>query len=213
MTASGGAFRDYDSDRLSSVKASDALKHPNWNMGAKITVDCATMVNKAFEVIEAKWLYKCALDKIDVIIHRESIIHSMVEFCDGATIAQLSYPTMELPIHLALTYPNRLISNVKGLNFAKLGKLTFEELDEKKYPCFNTVLSCAKKGGIYTALVNGANDMAVEMFLKDKIAYGDIYKALNAVIDGYDLNFKTDLEGLILANDYAKSKVKEMFGD
>ena len=213
LTASGGAFRDYSSEELKFVKASDALKHPNWNMGAKITIDCATMVNKAFEVIEAKWLYKCDLNKIDVIIHRESIIHSMVELNDGATIAQMSYPTMELPIQLALTYPKRLNCEVNGLNFAKLGKLTFEELDKVKYPCFSTVIECAKKGGIYTALINGANDVAVDMFLNNKISYSDIYKALNSVLDDYNKDFTTDLEGLILANEYAKNKVRKLFGD
>ena len=158
LTASGGAFRDKTAEELKSVTAADALKHPNWTMGAKITVDCATLVNKAFEVIEAKWLYNAPFDKIDVIIHRESIIHSLVEYNDGSTIAQMSYPTMELPIQIALCYPERLNPVVESLNFAKLGKLTFDELDEKKFPAFREVVNAGKKGGAYPAVANGAND-------------------------------------------------------
>jgi hypothetical protein len=134
LTASGGAFRDLNKDQLKSVTAKDALKHPNWNMGAKITVDCATLVNKAFEVIEAKWLYNTDFDKINVIIHRESIIHSTVELLDSSVIAQLSYPTMEIPIELALNYPDRIYSGMKSLDFFELKSLTFEKEDAQSDP-------------------------------------------------------------------------------
>ncbi|MBR1983890.1 MAG: 1-deoxy-D-xylulose-5-phosphate reductoisomerase [Clostridia bacterium] len=212
LTASGGAFRDYDVEELQNVTAKDALKHPNWLMGSKITVDCATMVNKAFEVIEAKWLYNTNFDKIDVIIHRQSIIHSMVEFIDSSVIAQLSNPSMELPIQIALSYPNRFTSSVKPLDFVALKTLSFEEVDNAKYPCFNLVKECAKKGGIYTALINGANDTAVDLFLKDKIKYGDIYKALDLAVSSYGGNFDGTFESLKTANDYAVNLIKTKFG-
>lgn len=212
LTASGGAFRDKTEEELKSLKAADALKHPNWNMGAKITVDCATLVNKAFEVIEAKWLYNTSFSKVDVIIHRESIIHSMVEFADSCTIAQLSYPTMELPISLALTYPERFDQKIDSLNFAKIGKLTFEELNRKKFPCFDLVVNAAKKGGVYPALVNGANDAAVKLFLEDKITFNDIYRSLSSVLDGYYGNYDGTQACLYEANAYARRKVKSLFG-
>lgn len=212
LTASGGAFRDLSPKETINLTAKDALKHPNWAMGAKITVDCATMVNKAFEVAEAKWLYNTDISNIDVIIHRESIIHSMVEFNDGSTIAQMSYPTMELPIQLALSYPERFNLGLKSLDFASIGKLSFEPLSHEKYPCFSVVIDAVKKGGVYPALVNGANDMAVELFLKDKIGYGDIYKALSHVVNTYNENISSDIKGLIFANNYARKSVREIFG-
>ncbi|MBQ6922541.1 MAG: 1-deoxy-D-xylulose-5-phosphate reductoisomerase [Clostridia bacterium] len=213
LTASGGAFRDRTIEELKSVRAADALKHPTWNMGAKITIDCATLVNKAFEVTEAKWLYNADFDDIDVIIHRESVIHSMVEYEDGSTIAQMSYPTMELPIQIALAYPERLKSAVRSLNFAELGKLTFEELDRNKYPCFAEVLSAVKRGGCYPAAVNGANDTAVELFLKDRISYGDIYRAIAGVNDAFSDGGKVDYENIKQANEFAVRYVKEKFGE
>ncbi|MBO5714156.1 MAG: 1-deoxy-D-xylulose-5-phosphate reductoisomerase [Clostridia bacterium] len=212
LTASGGAFRDFNPNELANVTAKDALKHPNWAMGNKITVDCATMVNKAFEVIEAKWLYNTNFDKIDVIIHRESIIHSMVEFVDNSVIAQLSNPSMELPIQIALSYPERFTSSVKPLDFKTIKNLSFEEVDNAKYPCFNLVRECARKGGIYTALINGANDMAVELFLKDKIKYSDIEKALDLAVSTYNGSYDGTFESLKTANDYAVNLVKTKFG-
>lgn len=212
LTASGGAFRDKTEKELVAVKAADALKHPNWNMGAKITVDCATLVNKGFEVVEAKWLYNAPFEKIDVIIHRQSIIHSMVEYDDGSVIAQMSYPTMELPISLALTYPKRLNQHIESLNFSKIGTLTFEELDRKKFPCFEVVIDAAKKGGVYPALVNGANDYAVDLFLKDKISFFDIYKAIKGVCEANKTDFDGSIESLLAANEYAHNYVKNLFG-
>ena len=213
LTASGGAFRDYTKDQLLSATAKDALRHPNWSMGDKITVDCATLVNKAFEVIEAKWLYNTDFDNIDVIIHRESIIHSMVEFFDNSVIAQLSYPTMEIPIQLALDNTFRGKSNVESLDFKKLSKLSFEEVDTVRFPCFELVVNSAKKGGSYPAVVNGANDTAVALFLKGKISYPDIYKALKGAVDNWSGEYDGTLECLIKANDFAVSYVKNLFGE
>ncbi len=211
LTASGGAFRDLTKDELKAVTAKDALKHPNWLMGDKITVDCATLVNKAFEVAEAKWLYSTTLDKIDVIIHRESIIHSMVEYADGSVIAQMSYPSMELPIALALSAPERITSNVKSLNFAELKKLTFESVDHDRFPCFNLVLMAIKQGGDYPAVANGANEVAVKLFLEGKIGYNDIYKAIYGAMQSHYGSHHVDLEHLTEADEFARNYVKELF--
>ena len=211
LTASGGAFRDLNKEQLKTVKAQDALKHPNWLMGNKITIDCATLVNKAFEVVEAKWLYNAPFDKIDVIIHRQSIIHSMVEFNDGAVIAQMSYPSMELPIALALSYPERLKSNVKSLDFRQLKSLDFEGLDHDRFPCFNLILTSAKEGGDYPAVANGANEVAVDLFLKGRIGFNDIYKGIYGALQAHDGGHHVDLEHLTEADNFARNYVKELF--
>ena len=211
LTASGGAFRDLSKEQLNSVTASDALKHPNWQMGAKITIDCATLVNKAFEVIEAKWLYNTCIDNIDVIIHRQSIIHSMVEFKDNSVIAQLSYPSMEVPIALALSYPDRITSQIQSLDFANIATLNFEKLDNEKYPCFDLVLTASRQGTNYPALINGANEMAVDLFLKGKIKYNDIYKALYGTLQAYYGSHHVDIEHLTEADTFGREYVKELF--
>ena len=212
LTASGGAFRDKSKEELSVLKAKDALKHPNWDMGAKITIDCATLVNKGFEVIEARWLYNCSFDKIDVIVHRESIIHSMVEFCDGAVLAQMSYPTMELPIQLALTYPNRLNADIKSLDFASLKSLTFSKPDTDRFPLLNTVISAGKKGGCYPAVVNGANEEAVRLFLNDKIAFPEIYSVISGALDAFSGDNSGSIESLFSADKFSRDFVKNKFG-
>lgn len=173
LTASGGAFRDKSLEELKFVKAEDALKHPNWAMGKKITVDCATMLNKGLEVIEAMWLFDAPLDKIEVVVHPESVIHSMVEYEDSSVVCQLAYPSMEIPIQLALSYPERLKTDVKSYNFFER-PLTFKPVDHKKYPCFDMVLECAKKGGNLPCALSGANEVAVELFLQDKIGFLEI---------------------------------------
>ena len=173
LTASGGALRDVPIENLSSVTPELALKHPNWKMGAKITIDCATMFNKGLEVMEAKWLFNAPLDKIDVLIHPQSIVHSMVEYADNALIAQLSVPSMDIPIQLALTYPERIKSGVEPLDLTKQ-PLTFSAVDEKRYPCFNIALQVAKLGGVYPCAVSGANEEAVKLFLNGVISYTEI---------------------------------------
>lgn len=211
LTASGGAFRDLSKSELEIVTAKQALKHPNWTMGAKITVDCATLVNKGFEVLEAKWLYNACFDDIDVIIHRESIIHSMVEFHDGAVLAQMSYPTMELPIQLALSYPDRFDCGLKSLDFASLKSLTFEKPDTDRFPCLNLVIEAGKKGGLYPAVVNGANEEAVRLFLEDRIAYNDIYKSISGALDAFRGGEVDGFESLAFADDFSRKFVKDMF--
>ena len=213
LTASGGAFRDKTKEEMPFLTAKDALLHPNWKMGAKITIDCATLVNKAFEVIEAKWLYNTTFDKIDVIIHRESIIHSMVELNDKAVIAQMSYPDMELPIALALSYPERLESNINSLDFGALQKLTFEQVDHDRFPCFKLVLDSAQSGCLYPAVANGANEQAVQMFLQGKIAYTDIYKGIYGALMGFEGSHHMHFEDLVEADAFARRYVKEFFGE
>ena len=213
LTASGGAFRDLSKSQLEKVTAKEALKHPNWLMGAKITVDCATLVNKAFEVTEAKWLYNTTFDKIDVIIHRESIIHSMVEYVDGSTMAQMSFPTMELPIQLALLYPERVDFTLPRLDFSKLRTLSFEQLDSERFPCFNLVVEASKKGGCYPAVANGANDALVELFLKDKISYNDIYRGIDGALNAFSGDYNGQFANLDMANTFAKNFIKQKFGE
>ena len=181
ITASGGAFRDMPIESLPTLKAADALKHPNWNMGKKITIDCATMVNKGLEVIEARWLFNCPYDKIKVLYHPESIVHSMVEYEDGAIMAQMGYPSMELPISLAMSYPERL-AGAPTLDLA--GKtLHFNELDLKRYPCFPLVIESAKKGDNYPCALSSANEEAVRLYLENEIGFTEIYDYLSYVLD------------------------------
>ena len=213
LTASGGAFRDTPLRELKRVTSKDALKHPNWKMGEKITVDCATMINKAFEIVEAKWLYNTSFEKIDVIIHRESIIHSMVEYSDNSVIAQMSYPDMELPIQIALTYPDRLKSNIRGLNFAEIGKLTFEKVDHERYPCFNLAVEALKRGGAYPAVLNGANEEAVKLFLCDKIGYMDIYSCIYGALEAFNGKYDGGFESLSAANEFGFNYVRSKFGE
>ena len=174
LTASGGALRDVPLSELSSVTPERALAHPNWRMGPKITVDCATMLNKGFEVIEAMHLYSAAAEQIEVLVHRESIVHSMVEFEDGAVLAQMGMPSMELPIQLALTYPQRLDCALPSVDFVRLGALHFEGVDEGPYPCLALALAAAQAGGTAPCALNAAGEIAVEAFLRGQIKYPQI---------------------------------------
>ena len=174
LTASGGALRDVPLSDLSSVTPERALAHPNWRMGPKITVDCATMLNKGFEVIEAMHLYGAAAEQIEVLVHRESIVHSMVEFADGAVLAQMGMPSMELPIQLALTYPQRLDCALPSVDFVRLGALHFEGVDENRYPCFALALAAAQAGGTAPCALNAAGEIAVQAFLRGQIKYPQI---------------------------------------
>lgn len=212
LTASGGALRDYDAERLKTVTFKEALSHPNWNMGSKITVDCATLINKGLEVIEAKWLYNTSFDKIDVVIHRESIIHSMVEFNDNAIIAQLGYPSMETPISLALSYPERLKGDVESVDFVSLKKLSFEAPDVKRFPCFSLAVEAGKKGGLYPAVLIGADDAAVELFSEGKIGYCDIYTAISGALDKFSGGKINSFDDITEAAEFARRYVESKFG-
>ena len=174
LTASGGPFRTWNKERVFSAKVADALGHPTWKMGPKITVDCASMMNKGLEVIEAHHLFNMPLEKIDVAVHPESIIHSMVEFEDGAVIAQLGLPDMRVPIGYAMGYPNRVPFGGERLNLKKLGRLTFEEPDTGRFPCLKMAYEAQRMGGVMPVALNGGNEAAVAAFLKEKIPFGGI---------------------------------------
>ena len=182
ITASGGAFRGRKWESLSDVTAAEALAHPTWNMGAKITVDSATLLNKGFEVIEAHHLFNAPYSKIATVIHPQSIVHSMVQFKDGATLAQLSYPTMELPIQLALTYPGRCDCSLRQLDFAQALSLGFQPLIRKDYPLYDLALSCGEAGGVLPTALNAASEIAVNEFLRGRIGYTDIFKVAETVV-------------------------------
>lgn len=190
LTASGGAFRDTPYGELESVSAKDALKHPTWNMGAKVTIDSATMMNKGLEIIEAMHLFDMPEDRIDVVIHKESIIHSMVEYSDNSLIAEMSLPSMEIPIALALTYPDRVESAVSEIDFASLTSLTFLSPDMRKYRCLSIAREVAREGGLSGTVLNGANEALVEYFLSGIIKYLDIPYYIERTLE----SFKTDGE-------------------
>ncbi|MDN3014757.1 1-deoxy-D-xylulose-5-phosphate reductoisomerase [Paenibacillus sp. BSR1-1] len=185
LTASGGSFRDRTREELENVTVNEALNHPNWSMGAKITIDSATMMNKGLEVIEAHWLFQMPYEKIDVLLHKESIIHSMVEFHDSSVIAQLGTPDMRVPIQYALTYPDRLpLPSSNRLNLAQIGKLHFQEMDVKRFRCLHFAYLAGKEGGTMPTVLNAANEVAVAAFLEGKIRFLQIEdlieKALSA---------------------------------
>ena len=213
ITASGGPFYSYTKEQLQGVTPASALKHPTWQMGAKITIDSATLLNKGFEVIEAKWLYDCPLEKIHTVVQPESIIHSMVEFEDGAIMAQMSYPTMELPIQLALTYPQRLDCGLKPLDFEALGAIRFLPLDRKKFPCYDLALKSAEMGDNYSCALNDAGEIAVHAFLEGKIPFLAIAETIEAALakterikpDSYEALKATDAQARALAKAYIQS--------
>jgi 1-deoxy-D-xylulose-5-phosphate reductoisomerase len=178
LTGSGGPFRTYRRDDLYNVTKEQALKHPNWSMGNKITIDSATMMNKGFEVIEAHWLFNIDYKNIDIVIHPESIIHSMVKFIDGSIKAQLSSPSMRIPIQYALSYPNRILSNDIEFDFISNNKFSFEEVDYNKFRCIKLAYQAGRNGGTYPTVLNVANDLSVNLFLNNKIKFLDIEKII-----------------------------------
>ena len=207
ITASGGAFRDLPKEKIEKMNAADALRHPNWNMGKKITIDCATLLNKGLEVIEACRLYNAPLEKVEAIIHPESIIHSMVEFCDGAIMAQLGYPSMEIPIQLALTYPKRYETGVPFLSLA--GKtLHFGNIDTDRFPCFSLALDAYKKGGLYPCAMNAANEAAVMLYLEDKIKFYDIAELISYATEKAQ-NGEVTYDNLVFADAEARRAVQK----
>lgn len=209
LTASGGALRDLPIESLYSVTPEIALKHPNWNMGAKITIDCATMFNKGLEVMEAMWLYNAPLEKIDVLIHPQSIVHSMVEYADNALIAQLAVPSMDIPIQLALSYPDRKPSGVSVLDLTK-EPLTFMRMDHKRYPCFDIAIKAAKAGGVYPCAASAANEVAVKLFLSGKIKFGEIADYISYATDN-TVQQKVTEESLAFADYNARMLVEKRF--
>ena len=210
LTCSGGPFFGKSREELASVTKADALRHPNWKMGAKITIDCATLMNKGLEVIEAMRLYRMPLERVDVVIHRQSVVHSMVEFTDGAVMAQLGTPDMRLPIQLALTYPQRIPSPVEPLDLLTCGPLTFCKPDMENFPCLALAYECAKKGGTACPAMNGANEEAVAMFLRNEIGFYDIYRLVSQAVEAVPFLKNPTLEEILEADRQARAAVKSL---
>ena len=212
LTASGGPFFGRTRADLESVTVEQALKHPNWSMGAKITIDSATMMNKGLELIEAAWLFDMPADKIDILVHRQSVVHSLVEYVDNSVIAQLGVPDMRVPIQYALTYPERYESHAKQLRLEEWKTLTFEQPDYDTFSCINLCRQAITKGGVYPAAANGANEAANKLFREGKIKFLDIADAVSGVLDSTEFSPCDSLENILLADSRAREKVHEMFG-
>lgn len=207
LTCSGGPFYGMTREQLRSVTKADALKHPNWKMGAKITIDCATLMNKGLEVIEAMRLYDLPLEQVDVLIHRQSIVHSLVECTDGAVMAQLGSPDMRLPIQLALTYPHRQECPVEPLDLTACGALTFAKPDLDAFPCLALAMRCAKQGGTACPVMNGANEAAVALYLEDRIGFYDIYDLVSGAVDAVPFIEEPTLEQVLESDRLAREYV------
>jgi len=210
LTCSGGPFFGMTKEQLQKVTKADALKHPNWKMGAKITIDCSTLMNKGLEVIEAMRLYRMPLEKVDVVIHRQSIVHSMVEFVDGAVMAQMGTPDMRLPIQLALTYPERIKCPVDSLDLLTCGSLTFSKPDMENFPCLALAYKCAKLGGTACPAMNGANEEAVAMYLRDEIGFYDIYRLVSSAVDAVPFIPNPTLEEILETDRLAREAVRQL---
>lgn len=211
LTGSGGPFRGKSRAELESITPEEAVKHPNWSMGAKISVDSATMMNKGLEFIEAMHLFGVTPDDIEVVVHPQSIIHSMVELVDGTVIAQLGVPDMGLPIQLALTYPERVDSPFKRLNFADMKDMTFEAPDFEKTPCLKLAMDCARTGGTAPCIMSAANEVAVALFLGHRLGYNQIYDCALSAVENIDIVMQPDLESVLEADKAAREYVLEHF--
>ncbi|MEI4768542.1 1-deoxy-D-xylulose-5-phosphate reductoisomerase [Psychrobacillus sp. FJAT-51614] len=211
ITASGGSFRDQSRDELKNVTVKDALNHPNWSMGAKITIDSATMMNKGLEVIEAHVLFDISYDDIEVLLHRESIIHSMVEFKDTSIIAQLGTPDMRVPIQYALSYPNRLErANAKRLNLAEIGKLHFEEMNYTRYHALKLAIDAGRAGGSMTTVLNAANEAAVDLFLQEKVSFLEIDELIERAMNEHVNISSPDLETILQVDTQTRKTIQNM---
>ncbi len=210
LTGSGGPFRETPSDQLSSVTPKQALQHPNWKMGEKITIDSATMLNKGFEVIESKWFFDVELSQIEVVIHPESIIHSMVEFVDGSLLAQLGVADMRLPIQYALTYPCRFPTSVPRLDLSQIGALHMEPVDSEKFPCLELAYSAAKVGGTLPTVLSSADEVVVRAFLNREIGFMDIPNYLEDLMTRHDVTFQPTLDDILAADQWAKSAAHQL---
>lgn len=211
LTASGGSFRDRTREELKDVTVEEALAHPNWSMGAKITIDSATMMNKGLEVIEAHWLFQLPYEQIEVILHKESVVHSMVEFQDASVIAQLGTPDMKIPIQYALTYPLRLeIPKTKRLNLTEIGKLHFDEVDFERFRCLKMAYEAGKQGGTMPTVLNAANEEAVSAFLSEKISFLEIETLIESVLERHQLINDPDLDDIIATDAETRQFVRKL---
>jgi len=211
LTASGGPFHGYSLAQLSGVTAKQALKHPSWQMGRKVTIDSATLMNKGLEVIEAHWLFNMPFDNIKVLIHPQSIVHSMVEFIDGSIKAQLSYPDMRLPIQYALSYPERLANRqLPRLDWSRINSLTFEQPDLDTFPCPKLAIAAGKKGGTYPAVLCATDEVAVELFLSQRIRFTDIAKLVEQALEEHQVVAHPTLEEIMAADTWARERVMKL---
>ena len=210
LTASGGPFLNIKLNELKKVTLKQALKHPKWKMGMKITIDSATMMNKGLEVIEAKWLFNLDFEIIDVLIHPQSIVHSMIELIDGSVLAQMGIPDMRIPISYALTYPERIINDLSSLNLIKTEKLEFRQPDIKKFPCLRLAYEAGICGGTVPAILNAANEIAVAAFLEQKIKFVDLPYIIDKVINAHACGKDSSLESILNADSWARIKTKEI---
>lgn len=213
LTASGGPFRTFPRERLATVTKADALQHPNWAMGAKITIDSATMMNKGFEMIEAKWLYGISQDNIEIVVHPQSIVHSMVEFVDGSVKAQLGLPDMHLPIRYALGLPGRLATDEQRMTIADYASLTFEKPDFEKFPLLSTAYEAARRGGNVPCVMNAANEIAVAAFLDDKIGFNDIYNTIEKTMAWAPFIGSPAYEDYVATNAEARHYAQSLIND
>ena len=209
LTCSGGPFFGMSKEQLCRVTKADALRHPTWKMGPKITIDCATLMNKGLEVIEAMRLYNLPSEKVDVVIHRQSIVHSLVEFVDGSVMAQLGTPDMRIPIQLAMTYPQRVVSPVEPLDLLSCGNLSFKIPDIDAFPCLSLARECAKMGGTACSVMNGANEEAVSLYLQDKIRFYDIYALVAHAVETVPFVLHPNLDEILESDRLARLCVVE----
>ncbi|MGI6038194.1 MAG: 1-deoxy-D-xylulose-5-phosphate reductoisomerase [Limnochordia bacterium] len=210
LTASGGPFRNYRQEQLEAVTPQAALQHPNWDMGGKITIDSATLMNKGLEVIEAHWLFGLDYDQIDVVIHPQSIVHSLIELGDGSVLAQLGWPDMRIPIQYALTYPQRWPTQLKPLSLTKIGTLEFAPPNRELFPCLDLAYAAGRAGGSLPAVMNAANEEAVTAFLAAKIPFTAIPRIIRAVMDKHDHQREPDLDQILLADRWARQQARQM---
>lgn len=210
LTASGGSFRDKTREELENVNLSEALNHPNWKMGQKITIDSATMVNKGLEIIEAHWLFDIPYEKIDVVIHKESIIHSMIQTCDGAIKAQLGTPDMRIPIMYALSYPNRLSIDTERLDFNKISNMNFKNVDYNRYPAVKLAIEAGKLGGSMPTVFNASNEIAVEAFINHKIKFLSIETIIEKTINAHTNIIEPSLEEVLSVDKWAREYASQL---
>lgn len=210
LTASGGPFKDYSPEQLKGISIKDVLRHPCWNMGKRITVDSATLMNKGLEIIEAMWLFELDLSQIEVIIHPEAVIHSMVEFIDGIILAQVSIPDMRIPIQYALTYPRRIANTLSSLDFFKLRKINFQKPDTRKFPCLKLAVQAADEGGSMPCILNAADEVTVDAFLNKRIHFTDIPKTVARVMDRHRKINNPGLEDILATDAWARAEAEKI---
>ncbi|MDW8342896.1 MAG: 1-deoxy-D-xylulose-5-phosphate reductoisomerase [Verrucomicrobiae bacterium] len=210
LTASGGPFRQTPREQFAHITVAQALKHPSWNMGPKITIDSATLFNKGLEMIEARWLFDIEIDRVDVVIHPQSVIHSMVEFLDGSILAQLSIPDMRYPIQYALTWPHRVPNSMPPTDLARIGTLTFEEPDSVKFPSLRLAREAGRTGGTMPAVFNAANEVAVARFVEGEIGFADIFEVVERVMQRHHVVAHAPLDAILAADSWARTEAAKM---